>query len=335
MTKPLTQYPGHACQVLPAEAIYVCAGVNLGDAIGSCDEVYLGDTYRLDPSHNPQQLVVSRPLQGDQQVAPHSEVGRVGDTVRFEARYSIMSSDGGKVELLLLCIDQREYFIVPLSPMAANEDYTLVGIEQKPPNTLLTDLLCVSFARGTLITLSSGEQREIEFLQEGDKVLTRDHGNQAVRWIGRSTLRAVGAFAPVVIPAGLLGNAGDLIVSQHHRIFLYQRDRQAGTPTSELLIQARYLVDNVSVFLREGGFVDYFCLVFDAHEIIYAEGVPAESLLVNDATKNMLPDALSGDVKVRFPNLSQDQHFGTEAGREFLETVGTQSLFKAGRRSRQ
>ena len=102
--------------------------------------------------------------------------------------------------------------------------------------------------------------------------------------------------------------------------------------TSELLVQAKHLVDGERIFLRESGFVDYFSLVFDHHEIIYAEGVPAESLMVNDATVNRLPAALSADVKARFPGLSQGQHFGTEAGRQFLDEIGTASLYKDGSR---
>jgi len=111
-------------------------------------------------------------------------------------------------------------------------------------------------------------------------------------------------------------------------MFLYQRERRAGLKTSELLVQAKHLVDGERVFLREGGFADYFSLVFDKHEIIYAEGVPAESLMVNDATVSRLPGDLSADVRERFPGLSQNQHFGTEAGRQFLAAVGPKSLYK-------
>jgi hypothetical protein len=204
----------------------------------------------------------------------------------------------------------------------------LLKVDDAPQETGLSDLLCVSFARGTMITLASGQQRAIEDLRAGDRVLTRDHGGQPIRWIGSTTLRAVGAFAPVVITAGTLGNSGDLIVSQHHRMFLYQRERKAGIATSELLVQAKHLVDNNNIFIRETGFVDYFSIVFDQHEIIYAEGVPAESLMVNDATVSRLPAELSEDVKARFPGLSQHQHFGTEAGRQFLDQIGTESLFK-------
>ena len=41
--------PGQACQVLPADAIYVCIGVNLGDGLEGPDDVVPGDLYQLDP----------------------------------------------------------------------------------------------------------------------------------------------------------------------------------------------------------------------------------------------------------------------------------------------
>jgi hypothetical protein len=105
-------------------------------------------------------------------------------------------------------------------------------------------------------------------------------------------------------------------------MFLYQRQRTPGLPTSELLVQAKHLVNGETIFLREGAFVDYFSLVFERHEIIYAEGVPAESLMVTEAVVNRLPVELSAEVRARFPGLSQNQHFGTEAGRQELEEIG-------------
>ena len=215
---------------------------------------------------------------------------------------------------------------LPLSPVGPGVDYTLLSVEAAPEGLHLADMLCLSFARGTMITLGTGKQCAIEALQPGTQVLTRDHGRQPVRWIGHARLRAVGSFAPVVIVAGTIGNAGDLIVSQHHRVFLYQRRRSPGLATAELLVQARDLVDGTTVFLREGGFVDYFSLVFDRHEIIYAEGVPSESLMVNDATVNRLPPEVAAEVKARFPGLAHVPHFGTEASREFLAELGAERL---------
>jgi hypothetical protein len=138
----------------------------------------------------------------------------------------------------------------------------------------------------------------------------------------------LGSYAPVVITTGTLGNSGDLIVGQHHRMFLYQRDGARLAETAELLVQAKHLVDGERVFLRQGGYMDYFSLIFDRHEIIYAEGIPAESLMVNDATLSHLPEDLAAEVKARFPDLSQRQHFGTEAGRRALDGLGAARLFR-------
>lgn len=324
-TAPPDPVPGHACQVFEANAIYVSIGANAGDGLEGPDSVCPGDIYELEPDAAALRLVVTRPMAGAQTVAEGSDVGHIGDPVQLEARYALMGSDGTKVELLVLLAGGVR-LALPLSPMAAQTEYALLAIEPAPPDLSLSDLLCVSFVRGTLITLANGEQRRIEALRPGDRVLTRDHGAQALRWVGRATLRAVGAFAPVVIAAGALGNSGDLIVSQHHRMFLYQRQRSAGLATSELLVQAKHLVDDDRIFVREGGFVDFFSLVFDRHEIIYAEGVPAESLMVTEAIVSRLPPELAEEVRQMFPGLSQNQHFGTEAGRQVLDEIGRDRL---------
>jgi hypothetical protein len=328
MTQAMLPLPGHATQVLVADAIYVRTGVNMGDGLEETQNVYLGDIYALDPEETPLRLVITPQPSGAQRVGEGSEVGQAGDLLHFEARYTFMADDGDKVEILLLSLPDHRRFALPLSPMSTQAEYTLLKLEDQPKDVSLSDLLSLSFARGTMITLASGAQQAIETLVAGDKVLTRDHGPQAIAWVGKATLRAVGAFAPVLITAGTLGNIGDLIVSQHHRMFLYQRKRAVGQPTSELLVQAKHLVDDKRVFLREGGFVDFYSLVFRRHEIIYAEGIAAESLMVNDATVQRLPAQLSEDVRARFPGLSQNQHFGTEAGRSFLDKVGTASLFR-------
>ena len=334
MSDSASRLPGHACQLFAADDIYVSLGVNAGDGLAPPGEVVEGDIYALAEGARALRLVLTRPASGaDPRVAEGSAIGQPGDAVRMAARYTLMSTDGDKVELLLLPIAGRLYAL-PLSPMSARSDYTLLKIETAPEETRLSDLMCVSFARGTMITLATGAQVAIEQLKPGDKVLTRDHGPQALRLLGRATLRAHGAFAPVVILAGTLGNSGDLIVSQHHRMFLYQRKRFPGLPTSELLVQAKHLVDDENVFIHEGGAVEYFSLVFDSHEIIYAEGVPAESLMVNDATVSRLPPDIAAEVSRSFPGLAQVQHFGTEASRQFLDEVGAAALYRAPRNRR-
>lgn len=336
---PVTPVPHHSAQVFRAEDVIVSAGANLGDGLEAWDEAVPGDTYRLLPEAEPLALLLARDDAAAEQgaarrmpVAPGSPLGAAGDPVTLSARLTLMSGDGDKVELLVLEHAPPgappEAYLLPLSPMAPGADYTLLQSEPNPEAARLSDIVCVSLGRGTRITLPDGRQIAIEDLRPDDRVLTRDHGPRPVRWIGRATLPARGAFAPVVIGAGAMGNAGDLIVSQHHRMLLYQRRRSALVDTSELLVQAKHLVDGARIFLREGGYVDYFSLVFDRHEIVYAEGIPAESLLVNEATLARLPEDLADEVRARFPGLSQNQHFGTEAGRRLLDAIGRDALLR-------
>ena len=50
--------------------------------------------------------------------------------------------------------------------------------------------------------------------------------------------------------------------------------------------------------------------------------------MVNDATVNRLPPEIAHEVRAQFPGLSQNPHFGTEAGRQFLDAIGPVRLFK-------
>lgn len=338
--------PHHSSQVFRADDVVVSAGVNLGDTLETLDELCPGDIYQLLPGAEALGIVMTRDKAGggaacDAASGPDrdgvaigagSPLGEPGDVIRLCARLTLLGSDGDRVELLALEHEPTDRphdamtYVLPLSPLGEGIEYTLVKVEDSPEAVRLSDIVCVSLARGTRIALADGRQIAIERLSPGDRVLTRDHGPQPVRWIGRATLRAVGAFAPVVISAGAMGNEGDLIVSQHHRIFIYQRRRSELVNTSELLVQAKHLVDGARIFLREGGYVDYFSLVFDRHEIIYAEGIPAESLLVNEATLAHLPEELADEVRGRFPQLRQNQHFGTEAGRRLLDVIGREAL---------
>lgn len=322
MTAPmLPASPGQVCLLLRAEDIYVSHGANLGDPIDAPDAVELGDSYELEEDAAPLRLVLSAPDEGMQTVGPGSEIGQPGAKVILEGTYILMSDDGDRVQLLVLQIEGAERLVLPLSPLAPRNLYTLISVEKALKNRQLADLICLSFGRGTMITMASGEQRAIENLRPLDRILTRDHGAQDLRWVGQARMKAAAAFAPVVIVAGTLGNSGDLVVGQHHRIFLYQRQKIADLGTSEVLVQARHFVDGTRAYLRETGYIDYFSLIFDRHEIIYAEGVPVESLMVCDATVQRLAPEIADALRVQFPELTHNPHFGTEAGRQYLDQI--------------
>ena len=320
--------PGQAAHVFDADAIVVTSGANHGDALGLAENALPGDVYQLARGARAERLVLATDTAG-QVVAAGSDIGAPGDAVALLARHVLMAPDGDTVDILIVeYLPNGRRLALPMSPIAARCDYTLIESYDNPGTVRLSDLICVAFCTGTLITLAGGAQRAIEALRPGDRVLTRDSGPQPLRFVGKATLRALGSFAPVVISAGTLGNEGDLVVSPHHRVFLYQRGARRLAGTAELLVQAKHLVDGESVWRREGGYVVYYSLVFDRHEIIYAEGIPCESLQVSEATLRLMPEALAENLRAEFPNLSHRPHFGTEAGRGELDANARATLFR-------
>ena len=307
MTEVTGQKASYLCHVFAAAEMTVTAGVNTGDALGAPEALCLGDVYELAEAGQALRLAVRDRVgedadagnflgqsAGRAKVAEGSEAGRPGAALALEARLTFMAPDGGRAELLTVALapgspEMRRYFL-PLTPLEPGLDYTLIEAEPDPAPVRLADIASVAFTRGTRITMADGSQRPVEELRPGDLVLTRDSGPRPLRHALGRTLRAVGAFAPVAIPKGTLGNANDLVVSQHQRLFLYQRGPDRIGDRAEILVRAGDLVDGETVFLRKGGFADYVSLVFDRHEVIYAECIPAESLLVNDDTRHNLPE---------------------------------------------
>jgi len=171
-----------------------------------------------------------------------------------------------------------------LAPILPDLDYTLVNMDRASARARFARIGTVSFTHGTHITLSSGVQVPIEDLEIGDPVLTRNAGAQPAHWIGQTT-HAKGAFAPVAIRAGTLNNENDLVISPEHRLFIYQYTDRIGAGQSEILVKARHLVNDDTIRIQYSGFVDYFQLLFDRHHIFYAEGIAAESMLVDTRTR--------------------------------------------------
>ncbi len=119
--------------------------------------------------------------------------------------------------------------------------------------------------------------KPVEGLKIGDLVLTDDGAAVPVRWIGRRTVSTVFAdplrVMPVRIRAGALGDnlpLQDLLISPDHALLI-----------GDVLTNAGALVNGVSI-LRERemprNFV-YYHVEVDAHALILAEGVSAETFI--------------------------------------------------------
>ncbi len=319
--------------VLRAADFVVTDGVARGDGISFADELMLDDTYQLMPGVTRHRLSLFIPEDGDGfRVATESELGTPGQMVVLDCCITLMARDSTTFEALVLVeVDAGEVdqiYLLPLATLMEKTDYRLVGVDRHAATARFAEVACVSFTRGTHITVASGAQVPIELLRVGDRVLTRDDGPQQIRWIGQTTLRAVGAFAPVVIRKGALHNENDLIVSPDHRIFVYQRKDRLGAGRAEVLVKVRHLINGDSVYQQDGGFVDYFQLLFDDHQIIYAEGIAAESLLIDPRTRSALPSDVTGAMPGGVGGHSHRAHLDYEVQESLLSTPDAVDLLK-------
>lgn len=298
MNQPDAVSPTQSIPVFRSDDFCAVSGANEGDGLSFARDLMHDDVYMLKTDSISKLLAVQRRQDGVHLIACTTEVGAKGAEVHLDCAVAMMDGSSAVTEVLVLVeIDAKahasEVYLLPLAPLKPKTEYRLVGIDVEGAARKMAQVACVSFTRGTQITLGSGQQRAIEDLRQGDPVLTRDDGVQRIRWIGQSTQRAHGTFAPIRIAAGTLNNADDLVVSPDHRLFVYQRTDRLGAGRSELLVKARHLVNGTTVTVQTGGFVDYFQLLFDSHQIIYAEGIAAESMLIDDRTAPLLDtDAL-------------------------------------------
>lgn len=139
------------------------------------------------------------------------------------------------------------------------------------------------FLAGTHIETARGAVA-IENLNIGDQILTQDGREVAVKWVGHQHIYP--AFAkmldslPVCISAGALGNGlpqRDLYVSPDHAMYVDEA----------LLVHAKALVNGSTIYqpTQWQGNIEYLHVETENHEIILAEGAPAETFIDNVSRK--------------------------------------------------
>lgn len=157
----------------------------------------------------------------------------------------------------------------------------------------------------------------------GDLVETMDHGLQPIRWIGMKSQEAVDNHAPVRLPAGAFGAYQALDVGPNQRIHLAMPMMDLLFGFSEGLAPARYLAGNpvggATFIQNDGDEVEYLQLLFDEHEIIWANGVATESLFLETPDQS----ASSPDMMHLFPDLVGNPPPQGRAARPVLEGFET------------
>lgn len=176
--------------------------------------------------------------------------------------------------------------------------------------TINFDVVC--FAGGTHIMTIEGEVL-IEDISIGDMVLTMDNGYQPVRWIGSRKLDKIDfiinpKLRPIRIMAGALGQGmpkTDLTVSPQHRVLVRSVIAERMFDTREVLIPAIKLVELDGVYQdEECTVIQYFHMLFDAHEIIFSNGAATESLFTGPEAIKSLSDEAVEEITTLFPEIT-------------------------------
>jgi len=177
------------------------------------------------------------------------------------------------------------------------------------------------FAAGTRIATARGEVA-VEALAVGERVVALRSGllpgdidltlaggqlnARPVKWVGRRRIDLTThphpqTVAPVRIQAGAFADSmphTDLLVSPDHAIFVDGK-----------LIAARQLVNGSTIRQEKGRTsVEYFHVELDAHAVLFAEGLPAESYL-NTGNRGFF--ANSGEPLVLRPDLTDETDYPT------------------------
>ena len=72
---------------------------------------------------------------------------------------------------------------------------------------------------------------------------------------------------------------------------------------SEVLVAAKHLVDGKLVTQDEGGDVTYIHMMFDEHEVVYAEGAATESFHPGEIGLSAVSDPARDELFALFPEL--------------------------------
>ena len=291
-------------------------------------KTYVDQFWLVDPSAanvgDVLQLVRYDIVDGDEDGFIASRAGQIPDTIdgketldSYPASITVDLVDGSRVTIEGYTLYPNNGEIIVFTPSdgtVLQEGATFVAgtvsdIFERMP---VSELAPTCFARGTYIQTPNGS-RSVEDMREGDIVSGHNGQDLTLRKVMRSQFSADDLLAnpnlrPVRILAGALGNdlpARDLLVSRQHRMLVSSKISERMFGQNEVLIPAIRLTELPGVFVDEDvNDVEYFHLLFDEHEVIFAEGAPTESLLTGpEALKSLSPEARE-EILAIFPQVA-------------------------------
>ena len=218
------------------------------------------------------------------------------------------------------------FFIDRAAVMASGADqvvsFTITGTSggNTDEDTVFIQLL-ICVLRGTLIRTAAGPV-PVEDLRPGDLVETKDNGLQPIKWVGlrpvgQTELQADPSLRPIRIRAGALGHdipVRDLGVSPQHRVLVSDWRAELLFGAHEVLVPAKALIDDHAITVDHSMQpIEYYHVLFDAHEIMFTEEAPTESFYPGPYSMRELGDAARVELQKLFPELFQGDGIGDTA----------------------
>jgi collagen type I/II/III/V/XI/XXIV/XXVII alpha len=185
-------------------------------------------------------------------------------------KLNLTNGGGGTIDTLTLDIGSLDYstavFSVKENVQNTQATLTVTGVQP-----------AACFAAGTRIKTLTGEVL-VEHLAVGDVIRTHFAGTAPMVWLGHRNVNCrrhptPSQVWPVLVSAHAFGPrmpCRDLLLSPDHAVFV-----------DDVLIPIKHLINGKSIVQQEVDEVTYYHVELSEHDVLLAEGMPAESYLEN------------------------------------------------------
>lgn len=268
---------------------------------------------------------------------------RLDSTVAYDALVTFTDGSTAMVNIDLAQTQTGDVFLVPYfnetvlgtKPVRSFELQTVQNASYSGMSQgAFDDVEFVCFTPGTGIATPKGEV-PVETLRQGDLVLTKDRGAQPIRWIGSRDLqfpRSPDTQKPIEIARGALDGSlprRRLAVSPQHRVLLSGEDVLAACGQTEAFTIAKKLTDLRGVTQKKGvKKIRYFSLLLDRHEIIFAEGLPVESLHLGPQALSVLSRSQIAEIVYNVGEISERRSKSSALARIVMKGCDVKRLLR-------
>ncbi len=231
--------------------------------------------------------------------------------------------------------DSVDRIVVLSGSISPGDQLTNINLDSGNTNieySTIPSFIC--FTPGAMITTPRG-QVPVEQLIVGDLVITADNGLQVIRWIGRkrmtgARMQAFPELRPIRIRKDAFGSGlpdRDMWVSPQHRMLVSSDRTLLEHGEREVLVPAKGLLNDLSITVDYGiRQTEYIHILFDKHEIVFANGAATESFHPGTISLSAIEDGSRKELFEIFPELEQGPEDYGPSARLSLHVQETKTL---------